>query len=85
MRIPGWQSRRDTDGNSTGVNGVVSHALGYYMRTADSMDNSQETRLCQDDVGCTTGSVSGTVDDDTYISTQEGRGIICPSPAMAQR
>ena len=44
-RTPGWKADNDTDRNSTGVNGVVSHALEYNTGTADSTDNGRETRL----------------------------------------
>ena len=47
------------------------------MGSTDSMDKGQETWLRQDDVGCTMGSIGGTLNSDTHISMREGRGIIC--------
>jgi len=83
-----WHGKADnnTDLNSTGVNVVVPQGLGYNARTAETADNignGREAKFHQDDISHTTSSVRGTLDGDTHISTQEGRGMVCLSPVMA--
>jgi len=62
MRPPGWMV-------TAHINCVVLHVLGY---NTDSMDDGLEVRFCQGNVSRTMGSICGTLNRDTHISTQEG-------------
>lgn len=66
----------DTDGDGASVDGVVTHTLEDDTRTANGVDDGGETGLSQDDIGGTTGSVSGTLDGDTDVGTRQGRSVV---------
>jgi hypothetical protein len=66
----------DTDGDGASVDRVVTHTLEDDTRTTDSMHNSGETRLSQDDIGSTTSSIGSTLDGNTDVGTGESGGIV---------
>lgn len=70
------EAEDNTNGDSTGVDGVVPHTLEDDTGSADSMDDGGKTRLRQDDIGSTTSSVSGTLDGDTDVGTGKSGGIV---------
>jgi hypothetical protein len=66
----------DTDGNGTGVDGVVSHSLENNSGSVDGVNNGGKSGLGQNDISGTSGSIGGTLDGDTDVGTGKSGSIV---------
>lgn len=66
----------NSDGDGTGVDGVVSHTLENDSGTSNGVNNGGQSGLGQDDIGGTSGSVGSTFDGDTDVGSGQGRSIV---------
>lgn len=66
----------DTDGDSTGVDGVIPHALEDDTGSADGVDDGGQTGLSEDDVSGTAGGVGGTLNGNTDVGTGESGSVV---------
>ena len=66
----------NSDGDSTSVDGVVSHTLEDNSGSVDGVDNSGQSGLGKDDVGGTSSGVSGTLDGDTDVGSGKSGSIV---------
>jgi hypothetical protein len=66
----------DSDGDGTGVDGIVPHTLENDSGSSDSVNDGRETGLGQDNVGGTSSSVGGTLDGDTDVGTRKSGGVV---------
>lgn len=80
VELPGehhdGETENNTDGNRTSVDGIIPHTLEDNSRTVNGVNDSRKTGFGKDNVGSTSGSVSGTLDSDTDVGTRKSRGIV---------
>lgn len=66
----------DSDGNGTGVDGVVSHTLENDSGTSDGVNDGGQSGFGQDNIGGTSSGVSSTFDGDTDVRSGQCRRIV---------
>ena len=57
----------DMDGDGTGVDRIVPHALENDTGTANSVNDGGETGFSRDDIGSAMSSIGGTLNGDTNV------------------
>ena len=72
----------DTNGDGAGIDRVVPHALEDDTGAVDCVNNGGETGFSQNNICSTTGSVGGTLDDDTNIGMGQGRPWFASSTTL---
>lgn len=70
------ETNDDSDGNGTGVDGVVSHSLENNSRSVNGVNDGRQSGLGQDDIRGTSSSVGSTLDGDTDVGSGKGRSIV---------